>query len=703
MESSRIGNALEHASVRGSVVQAGTVSGGVHLYAGAPSSGPPPRELPVPPLWWTNRVDDLAWFDMQRAAAPGAGPLILVVAGASGVGTSALAARWLDQHAADFPDGQLYADLSDQSDPGAAGLVALRFLRALGHDPGPQIPDLDGLAALLRTATRTRRLAVLLDAVRSARQVRALLPAGPGCVAVITTRHRLDALSALGARTVTLGPLPPDAGRALLETALGTARVAAEDEAVEQIAQWCAGLPLALVVAAARLAARPGQPLSALAARLAPQDERLDQLTVDGEDAVSQALDAAYQDLPEDAAWLYRLLGVLPVALLDVAGAAALLAVPEAQALLLLEALVERHLLGVAAAGDFRIPPMVHLHARRCGRDTGEGEAALRRYLEFLLAAATAIEELLTPSHRLLERTYTGPPNPVEFADQAVALGWLARYRDRLLAAVHAADALGLRTMLWQLADALWPLFLRLRDPEREAVHRLGLAAARADGNQAAVGMMLTSLGGTLLSAGRPEEAVRFFREAWQLYRQLGDLRGQGQASNGLAKAAFDQGALALARELFQRALAEREAAGYHRGVALTRYGLGQVALALNEPTLAVGQFTTAYRSLLELGDHYDAAWSAAHLAAAYARLGLGERAAGLIERADTAMEQAGSPFGRAGVAEMAAQIAELRGDRPGARAHLRRAIELFTATAPHRAEKARDRLRQLGPDAAAP
>lgn len=702
MDSPSISNALERANVHGPVVQAGTVHGDVHLHTG-PAPARPPQELPLAPTWWTDRCTELAWCDTQHATAPATGPLILVLAGTSGTGSSALAARWLEQHAADFPDGQLYADLTGQHDVDASGPVALRFLRALGHDPGPQIPDLDGLAALLRTATRTLRLAVLLDGVRNARQVRALLPAGPGCVAVITTRYRLDALSAQGARLLTLGPLPPDAARALLESALGTARVAAQGEAAEQITRFCAGLPLALVVAAARLAAHPGQPLAELAAQLAPQDERLEQLTVDGDDAVTQALDATYQDLPKDAARLYRLLGILPIALLDAAGAAALLAAPEPQALGLLEMLAERRVLIADATGDFRVPHLVHLHARRCERGAGEGEAALRRYLEFLLAAATGTEELLTPSHRLLERTYTHPPHPVAFADQADALGWLERYRDRLVAAVPQAEALGLPTTVWQLADALWPLFLRLRDPERENIQRLGLAAARAEGNQAAIGMMLTSLAGTMLSAGRPDEAVGLFQQAWQLYRQRLDQRGQGQASNGLAKAAFDQGAFARARELFQRALAEREEAGYHRGVALSRHGLGQVALALDEPTVAVGQFTTAYHSLRELGDHYDAAWSAAHLAVTYARLGLRDCAADLIERADGAMQQAGSPFGRAGVAEMAAQIAELRGDRPSARAHLHRAVDLFTATAPHRAQRPRDHLHRLGPEASAP
>jgi tetratricopeptide (TPR) repeat protein len=268
---------------------------------------------------------------------------------------------------------------------------------------------------------------------------------------------------------------------------------------------------------------------------------------------------------------------------------------------------------------------------------------------------------------------------------------------------VRQADRLGLHTLLWQLADALWPLFLRVRAPEREEVQRLGLAGARAVGPAEAVGMMLTSLGGTVLSAGRPAEAVGFFQQAWQLYERLADPRGQGQASNGLGKAAFDLAEFARARTLFERALAEREAAGYARGVALTRHGLGQLAKALGEMDSAAGHFSAAYDGLLAAGDRYDAAWSAAHLAVACAHLGLHGRASELIERADGAMDQAGSSFGRGGVAELAATIAELHGEQLAARAALHRAIDYFTLCAPQRAERARERLDQLEPGHAAP
>ena len=60
----------------------------------------------------------------------------------------------------------------------------------------------------------------------------------------------------------------PSEALQLLAARLGTERVAAEPDAVAEIAGLCARLPLALAIAAARAAARPGFPLAALAAEL---------------------------------------------------------------------------------------------------------------------------------------------------------------------------------------------------------------------------------------------------------------------------------------------------------------------------------------------------------------------------------------------------------------------------------------------------
>jgi len=111
-------------------------------------------------------------------------------------------------------------------------------------------------------------LAVLDDA-RDEEQVRPLLPSGPGCAAVVTSRRRLTGLVALeNAEPLPLAPLDTREARELLWRRLTRERVARDADGVEEVLRDCAGLPLALALAAARAAAQPGVSLATIAKEL---------------------------------------------------------------------------------------------------------------------------------------------------------------------------------------------------------------------------------------------------------------------------------------------------------------------------------------------------------------------------------------------------------------------------------------------------
>jgi DNA-binding LytR/AlgR family response regulator len=77
---------------------------------------------------------------------------------------------------------------------------------------------------------------------------------------------------------VELDLLPPDEARRMLSHRLGRDRVASEPASVDEIIKACAGLPLALAVAASNAVANSRRPLSALAGELrrrAPAGDRL--------------------------------------------------------------------------------------------------------------------------------------------------------------------------------------------------------------------------------------------------------------------------------------------------------------------------------------------------------------------------------------------------------------------------------------------
>ncbi|OLT28612.1 hypothetical protein BJF79_41625 [Actinomadura sp. CNU-125] len=145
---------------------------------------------------------------------------------------------------------------------------------------------------------------VVLDDAYSAAQVTPLLPGSAAGVVVVTSRWRLAALLARGARTVRLGPLGQGAAIELLHRMLGRDRLAAEPEMAVRLVELCGRYPLALCVAAARLATRPAWPLAEMVRALAEETRRLAALTardVEDDMTVRAALSLSYRNLPPPA------------------------------------------------------------------------------------------------------------------------------------------------------------------------------------------------------------------------------------------------------------------------------------------------------------------------------------------------------------------------------------------------------------------
>jgi hypothetical protein len=122
-----------------------------------------------------------------------------------------------------------------------------------------------------------RRMLIVLDDARDSRQARLLLPGGPGCLVIITSRWQLTGLAAAEcAHLLTLNALDPASARQMLATRLDALRVEAEPQALPELAELCARLPMTLAAVAAQAAARPGLPLSTLAAELRAATSRMD-------------------------------------------------------------------------------------------------------------------------------------------------------------------------------------------------------------------------------------------------------------------------------------------------------------------------------------------------------------------------------------------------------------------------------------------
>ncbi|MFG2095458.1 BTAD domain-containing putative transcriptional regulator [Streptomyces sp. NPDC048612] len=326
----------------------------------------PPRPTQLPPRIadFCGRAREIVALDQTLDRLPR--PDCVVLAGGGGAGKTTLAVHWAHRHQAEFPDGQLFADLRGfERPPMRPDTVLGMFLRALGV-PEAQIPD--GLAersALYRALLAGRRMLVLLDNAGTAEQARPLLPATPGCLAVVTSRRRLSGLVVRdGAALVTVGPFAADDALQLLGNALGPARLAADPAAARELVERCDRLPLALRIAAARLMAHPDWPLGCWTGKLADERRRLQELSAhDADLAVEACLYLSYRALSSGAARLFRLLGLHPGPDVDLPAAAALAGRDAERTHRHLAELSDAHLVEEHAQGHYVRTELVRLYA----------------------------------------------------------------------------------------------------------------------------------------------------------------------------------------------------------------------------------------------------------------------------------------------------------------------------------------------------
>jgi NB-ARC domain len=202
-----------------------------------------------------------------------------------------------------------------------------------------------------------RRVLIVLDNARDADQVRPLLPGAPGCAVVITSRRQLTSLvAAEGAQLISLSLLTTPQASQLLARRLGASRVAAEPQAVADIITMCARLPLALAIVAARAVTNPTFSLAVLATGLTSAQGSLD--AFEGTDATVDtraAFSWSYRQLSDDAAMLFRLLGLNRGPDITTPAAASLVGIGLARVRPLLEELTRANLINEHAPGRVSI------------------------------------------------------------------------------------------------------------------------------------------------------------------------------------------------------------------------------------------------------------------------------------------------------------------------------------------------------------
>ncbi|GAB2736592.1 NB-ARC domain-containing protein [Kitasatospora kifunensis] len=324
-------------------------------------------QLPTDLATFTGRQEELAQLiraaTHQRDNEAANTVVISAIEGMAGVGKTQLAIHTAHQlvRSGRFVDVQLHANLRGfdaELPPTDPSTVLEAFLRQLGV-PVQQIPgSRDERAAMFRDRLRERHALILLDNAADENQVRDLIPAGPTCLVLITSRRSLTALD--NATPYRLDVFTESESLALLARIAGHQRVAAEPEAAARIAEYCGHLPLAVSLAAARLRSRPAWSLRHLADKL--RDGRLSAIRA-GNRALRPVFHLSYQELDEPLRRVFRLLGHHPGPDTTPAQVAALADIPDDQAEDALEQLQDEHLLAQPTPGRYELHDLLRLLA----------------------------------------------------------------------------------------------------------------------------------------------------------------------------------------------------------------------------------------------------------------------------------------------------------------------------------------------------
>ncbi|MFI1761454.1 BTAD domain-containing putative transcriptional regulator [Streptomyces sp. NPDC020800] len=694
-----------------------------------------PAHLPPAPASFTGRRDELATLDRLLDHVDGAALPVGSITGTGGVGKTALAVHWSHQVLARFPDGQLFADLrgyDEDEAPRRPSAVLDRFLRALGV-PGPQIPaEQVERTALFRSVLDGRRVLIVLDNARSFAQIRPLLPGTSRCCVLVTSRDSMGGALAGDYAFVPLhlGSLEQDESITLLSRVAGDDRFAADPVGAARLSELCDRLPLALRIAAARLAAKPHWSVRTLVSRLEDQHRRLDELSIDSR-GVRAGLRLSYRGLPADTARMFRLLGVLSVPEFSAWTGAALLDLDPVDAEDLIEQLVDAQLLEPVSVGvghvRYRFQDLLRLFARERALEEDsdtERRAGVRR------VGGTSLALAREAHRRMYGGDYTvvhGPASlrelPAHLVDSLLEdpMGWFETERLALTALVDQLARQDESSHAWDLAVTAVTLFQNRNYLEdwRDCAES-ALVAVRRTGDRLGEAALLQSLGTLEIiqwdfdSAGErltpalrmfeeldrhqgralvlrnlalcarhrsdPDRALELGRDALEIFREVGDHYAEAHVLGLLAQIELERGDAQASLLLSSEAVAKSRGLGVARGEAQSTVRLAEALIQQGAGERAEEACRRALELVLDSGDRR----GEAHVLRA-----LGEslwcqdrlaEAETVLRDAVEAAEQVPDRYVQARAAVLLGCVLMLRADRAGAASTLRTAGELFAA-----------------------
>jgi tetratricopeptide (TPR) repeat protein/transcriptional regulator with XRE-family HTH domain len=634
------------------------------LVALAEASELRPAHLPAAPAGFIGREAELGRMrDALTVESQMGVPTIVAVDGPPGVGKTATALRCAhevkESEEWNYSDGELFADLhghSPNEGPARPEDLLEEFLIALGV-PAAEIPvGLELRTKLYRTLLGTRKVLIVLDNAASSEQVERLLPGSGNCGVIVTSRRRLVGLAMrAGAVRVVLGPTTTRESIALLRTFIGGPRADAEPDSIVALARRCGNLPMALRIAAERVAAHPYRPVGELVDELNSDERPLDALATDDSVAMRTVFESSYRNLDGAEARVFRLLGLQRGPEISMETASVLAELPAVRARRLLEKLVSVHLLEAAPAGRYHLHDLLHMYAVervQAEHDAEDRKSSVRRLVDWYLHTAVAGSRVLAPfRQRQLE---LDPPSagivPRSFMNHQQTLGWFDAESANFHPVIKLALDNGFHDTAWRLAVVLREYARLRRRPLRWWPDSLELAltAARAAGDRRAEGQVTTMAAEAQRWLRHYDQAGELLDGALTIRQEAGDLVGEAWA---LAESGF----LAVEQEQFEqaypfasKALAIFQDVGDRHGQASALFTLADAYDGWQRHGDALSALRDALKIFREIGDHDGAGLVLVKMAAIHHAFDEPEKALDYLDLALEARRTAGSRWGEA-------------------------------------------------------
>lgn len=563
------------------------------------SSWPPAETAPFQAIadlpYFVGREEMLA--ELGGVLQNGRSVTIHSLRGMGGVGKTSLAAHLAYQLRHTFVDGVLWARL-DTSDTMA---ILTQFAAAYGQDVSNH-HDIESRAAAVRHILADKQVLIVLDNAQASSQVRPLLPPTTGKTAVIvTTRQDLAVTDEMHRHLLQSFPADSDHSLAVFTHFLGQSTVRRWRDTLQKIIALLVHLPLAIAIAAGRLATHQIT-IPAYLVELQTANNRLNALIREDRN-VRLSFELSYQTLSPHLQQFFVALGVFGGEDFGLEAAAYVANTSKEMAVRNLDQLVQLSLVQPSRAKRY----VLHSLLREFAQEKQADNQNMHRMVNYFVAYATRhVRDFSTINIELSNLGAALEAASVLSMIDAFIEGTLKVFpswyvQGNLETAVfHLEKALIMarQTDNWQYqAHVLSFLgtcnFARGNPAEMERLHKEGLQMAYKANDPNLISTLLINLAS--LAGGYHSnyaQADAYLSKALQYTQQLNDPARMATLLTSLGNVAYEQGLWERAESHWREGIVLLDSQE-HPDAILLRRNLGQLLFAQ-------GEFDSAVKSLNE-------------------------------------------------------------------------------------------------------